>query len=195
MTTTAQKINEATAPRSWGRDRPGAPARIARMQTPSDRLRGAARTFMQVAIGLVPVPAFHDVIVAVTSDVVDAGERALKQFLEGQDDWKRDGFKVQGSFPEVSRLGALLNDSASASDAACAAAQARIDAAEAEYQTLLRDAHAEAELAREETAALQLELDAVRAELEELKASGDEKAQEEAELADTEPGASGKAAG
>lgn len=117
MTTTAQKIQEVTAPRSWGRDRPGAPARIAQMQTPSDRLRGHARTFMQVAVGLVPVPQFHDALVAVVGDLIDVGERSLKLFLESQPEWKRDGFEVQGAIADDSRLGALLRDAGGDVDA------------------------------------------------------------------------------
>jgi regulator of replication initiation timing len=52
---------------------------------------------------------------------------------------------------------------------------------------------ADLETAKEESAALQLELDAVRAELEEVKASGDTKAQEETRIADTHPAPSGDA--
>jgi hypothetical protein len=91
--TTQDRIEQAFAPKSWGSDPPGAPARVHMAQTASDRLRDKTRELARVAVGLVPVPAAHNALVDMLHDFVVLCEHTLQAHLEALPEFKRDGFK------------------------------------------------------------------------------------------------------
>jgi hypothetical protein len=77
----ALKTIEATlAPRAFPEPTNGNSVKmqaVRRAQTASDRLRDSAVAFGKIAVGLVPVPEFHDLLVDVLHDIVVRGEQAL----------------------------------------------------------------------------------------------------------------------
>lgn len=63
------------------RDPPGMKRRAHLFQQPSDRLRGKAKEFAELIIGLVPDERWHDDVVVTLKGLVERGESALLSHL------------------------------------------------------------------------------------------------------------------